>query len=751
MPLLETLIVSVGPTIAKSILGLWLKDSEIASDISKSFVDVIAAQTNDVVARQRAKRQFEEIGEKVAISLEPLFREASIDEGGRNAVAIAVAETLDSTSLSAELLVDYNLDPDQLSQHLLNSNPTAADLFSSDETSLYERIISESCQYIVDISSRLPSFTERTFAELLSRDTQILDTALEILAEVQKIREATLSDPNVEAREFETAFRRAIIRNLDRMELFGASVELESRRHPLSIAYITLSVEMSGNGSSVVEGNNADASAYLGKERVDELSLTHVDEALSQSRCSLILGPAGSGKTTLLKWTAVRAAARNFPNSLSSWNDKIPFFIRLRQCVDTGLPAPEDFPSLVAPSIAGKAPYNWVHQRLESGSAIVLIDGVDEVAEGLREEVRVWIRDLVLAFPKAGFVVTSRPYAVTEGWIAREGFDQFELQPMEMADIRAFIDHWHESVSSELKEGEIKDMLPEMAAALKVVIANERSLRNLATSPLLCAMLCALHKDRARQLPRDRIELYDACCHMLLERREIERRVSLDDYPKITYRHRRVILEDLAYHLLVNGWSEVSEERAQNRIRRRIESMEGLPSSVTEKGILRFFVERSGMLREPADGSIDFTHRTFQEFLAAKASLDEGDVGLLIQNGSDDQWRETIILAAGLASRKGERAELINGLIQRGDSEESNRHQLHLLAIACLETVTDLEPSLKRELNYRLERLVPPTNMTEAKSLASAGELAVPQLAHWSNERATTVAAVCPSFDADWR
>jgi hypothetical protein len=73
MALLETLTLQVGPAIAKAILKFWLKDQKFASDIASSLLDLIKSKTADVIAQRRAVRQFEEIGEKVAENLLPVF------------------------------------------------------------------------------------------------------------------------------------------------------------------------------------------------------------------------------------------------------------------------------------------------------------------------------------------------------------------------------------------------------------------------------------------------------------------------------------------------------------------------------------------------------------------------------------------------------------------------------------------------------------------------------------------------------
>ena len=55
----------------------------------------------------------------------------------------------------------------------------------------------------------------------------------------------------------------------------------------------------------------------------------------------------------------------------------------------------------------------------------------------------------------------------------------------------------------------------------------DRHLRALTVSPLLCALVCALNRERRTQLPRDRMEIYEAALDMLLERRDRERGVEL--------------------------------------------------------------------------------------------------------------------------------------------------------------------------------------------------------------------------------
>ncbi|MFI9809533.1 NACHT domain-containing protein [Streptomyces sp. NPDC052301] len=77
------------------------------------------------------------------------------------------------------------------------------------------------------------------------------------------------------------------------------------------------------------------------------------------------------------------------------------------------------------------------------------MDGVDEVPPRLRSRTEQWLKGLITVFPGARYVVTTRPSAVPEDWLAEQGFTTHTLLPMGRDDIRAFVRHWHDAVRRE--------------------------------------------------------------------------------------------------------------------------------------------------------------------------------------------------------------------------------------------------------------------------------------------------------------
>ena len=71
-------------------------------------------------------------------------------------------------------------------------------------------------------------------------------------------------------------------------------------------------------------------------------------------------------------------------------------------------------------------PPKWVHDRLEQGKVLMLIDGLDEISNILRDQVYEWLKDLIEDYPRCHFLLTSRSHVKESRW--RElGFWQIAL------------------------------------------------------------------------------------------------------------------------------------------------------------------------------------------------------------------------------------------------------------------------------------------------------------------------------------
>lgn len=724
--LLETLITGVGAAVAQATLKMWLKDREIAAAGAEELSGFLIKKIPDLLRRNDTQTLFDQkIRDLAGDSIHKVLRQEAgdIPEERLGVIANAAAETLARTPIDAGILVAHNLDDDALVEYFLSrtgaagGNPALAGrdpddrLFTADEQRIYRRILSHASQLIVDMASHFPRFEERVTAELLQR---IGDIAQQVIDGFNRVAAG-------QADAFEADYRNACVRGYDQLELFGVDLHETNRRYNLSIAYVTLMVERSHSHAG--SGQSRDS--------------VPADQALADHRRLFIRGPAGSGKTTLLQWFAVFAAARRLDGNLAPFNECVPFLIKLRHFSETPLPAPEEFPHQASRALGGLAPANWVRARLKSGKALVLIDGLDQASARQQKEVRTWLRDLIGAFPKARYLVTSRPHAAEEGWLDADQFVDAELQDMTRSDIHAFIAHWHQAVAQGLRDAEEKAKVLALTDSLKTKLGQNAAIYRLATSPLLCALLCALHRQRVKNLPSDRIQLYGSCVDMFF-RRDEEREIAATDYLVLSDRQKESLLQNLAWWMIRNGKTTATPEEAGNRFERAYQRLRGDKPPARGEDVMQLFLHRIGIIRELAHQKIDFPHRTFQEYLAAKGAIEEDDLDLLVRHAHDVQWREVVILATGLLpSRRAE--SLLQGLLTRGDHDPEHRHALYLVAVAGLEVLVaaqDAASRIEQQVGKRIEQILPPRDPTDARELAAAGDLAVPYL---TNPRSMTV------------
>lgn len=727
---LETAAIALGSAVARTACRIWLGDRPLGAAVGASVIDLTAQRLTSTREQRRFRRLWEQAAELVADRVEPLleheFRGLPAHE--RLAAVDAVRSTFDAARLTEAALFELDLDAGYLDRHLRQQDPDRVRVagLSTDAGALYDRLLRESCAYAIEVARTLPGAGMAALTELLRRERQLLDELRTVLERLPARRGLV---------DFARDYRQLVAGVLDQLELFGATLAESSRRYPLSVAYLSLTV--SGEFTIWQPGDRLFDNVYAPAREITTPT-ARVEDVLASTRRLFVRGEAGSGKSTLLRWIAVQSARGSFPDRLTAWNDSAPFLVTLRRHAEDELPAPERFAAEAGRHIAAEMPAGWVHDQLRSGRAVVLVDGVDELTETRRDEARRWLRELVALFPTARYVVSTRPAAVPADWLGRDDFDVAELEPMTAADVPVFVHRWHEAMRDQCDTDQQRAALTGLEEQLLGALSGQRHLRSLAQYPLLCALLCALHRDRRGQLPGNRMELYEVALQMLLERRDRERRVDQD--AALTRTDKTLLLRDIAYWLIRNGWSSAPSARVRERIAAKLTGMAQVEVSPDE--VYRMLLERSGLLREPVAGQTDFVHRSFQEYLAAAEAVATDDIGALIAHAYTDLWSDVVVMAAGHAT-PAQRSELIRGLLDRAGTERVARRagSLRLLAAACLETSPELPPDLRDEVQRAAETLLPPKTMATAQLLARSGTFTLDLLARAEPRTAAEVAA----------
>ncbi|MER8233321.1 NACHT domain-containing protein [Streptomyces sp. NPDC094049] len=728
----------IGTRLASAAIGPLLKKLLVSESPGAGLIERSDAVRLSSLVSFRGEHRT--LTEKDVRRLAGTLVERSLDGDGERPFPADEAEAV-TDALAATLLALGDLDMDDvqavrlghtaLARRLRAAAP-AADGLSTDSVHYLETLVEWACLHVLEFFTRRSTFVARSLVEQTRGQSEL----------IAKVDELVRRTPRADTRDadFERRYLEHLARKHGRLTIYGIDLHHSPDEWPLDMAY--LSLEATGRETARSDGNGQGAAPGHG---------VPADRALHRHPRILLRGVAGSGKTTLVQWLAITSTGapgstgrttsagstgRTGPTGQAAQTGPagrerqagqtgqagppgttgaaIPFVLPLRTLTrhDGPLPPADRFLSAVGCPLT--PPDGWADRVLRAGRGLVLVDGIDEVPEPERARTRRWLRDLVDAYDGPNrWLVTSRPSAVKDDWLTADGFTELTLSEMSRAEVTTFVRRWHTAAGPDA--GPYEQPLVDALHATP-------DLAKLATNPLMCGLICALHRDRRGFLPRGRKALYDAALSMLLTRRDRERDmgapygVELGEAPQIQ------LIQRLAYWLTLNGRTQMDRDHARTIV---AEAVPAVPEAAAHGDPHRVFdhlLHRSGLLREPTPGTLDFIHRTFQDYLAAKHLVDRWDIGVLIGHAADDQWEDVVRMAVG-HSRPRECAEILRELLAAADRAEEPGARLRLLVVAAtaLDHATEVAPEIREELLDRTARVIPPRTPDEARSLATVG------------------------------
>ncbi|MEU5898819.1 NACHT domain-containing protein [Streptomyces venezuelae] len=602
--------------------------------------------------------------------------EIPVDAAEAVAVRTALAHSL--AALGTLTIEDYEavaLGPDEFARTLRSHSAVTVATFalSRDAELFLDRLLHTASLHILNFFTQRSTYVARQQTQQSQQLAQLVK-AVDVLLE-------RLPSQSTEDAAFEAQYASYIASHHGTLTIYGLDVYAGTSEWPLDTAYLSLEAtrDRPGEGATQVAA----------------------EQVLAQHDHVLLRGVAGSGKTTLVQWLAVTAADRTYEHGLTHLIGRVPFVLPMRRIVrpDAELPIPADFLSAVGCLVAGGQPPGWVDRVLRAGRGVLLVDGLDEISEDRRESAKRWLRDLTRTFPGNLWLITTRPSAVPDRWLDTTGFAELTLSPMTRDDVETFVRRWHRAAGAD--EG--------IGTALLAAVRGASELNRLATNPLMCGMLCALHRERRGFLPQDRKSLYEAALTMLLERRDVERDVRAT--ARLPFATQVQLLQKLAWWLIRNSRAEMDRSEAVHILGEAAPSMnlDGCGEEVYGSLLLR-----SGLLREPAHGRVDFLHRTFQDYLGARLAVQELDFDLLVNNADRTEWEDVILLAVAHA-RPREAERMLQRLVASGTARGK------LLAAAGAAYAAELAPAVRQGVEDGVRTLIPPQTDLQAANLAEAG------------------------------
>ena len=366
-------------------------------------------------------------------------------------------------------------------------------------------------------------------------------------------------------------------------------------------------------------------------------------------RRMVILGAPGSGKTTLLRYIALTYATNTQKKVHPQAPKLIPILLYLRDIreeITKNKPALGD---LILREINKQRkikpltpPPNWFEDRLKKDKCLVLLDGLDEVADSKqRQQVRDWVDEQVVQYPDTAFILTSRPYGYQDAPL-KQNVTALEVKPFSIEQTKDFLQRWYLQTEIMSRAGEndlgVQEEARQQAEELIDKIYNTKAIADMAVNPLLLTMIATVHR-RGNILPRKRVELYREICQVLLEKRQ--RAKKIDD--ELTATQKQSVLQPLALALMANETREfqLSDLMFQSLIKYRLQK---ITRKISPQEFVRQIKDVCGLLIEKDLDRYEFAHLSLQEYLAAVEIKDSNQEEILINNLNDSWWHETIRL-----------------------------------------------------------------------------------------------------------
>jgi len=367
----------------------------------------------------------------------------------------------------------------------------------------------------------------------------------------------------------------------------------------------------------------------------------------------VLLGDPGGGKST-----ATHALTYKLAKDPAA---PLPFVVVLREFAprSSDLSVVEFIELQLRTRYQAGAPEAAIEAVLNSGSAMVLFDGLDELLESnKRIEIAKKVEMFSSRYPLAKVFVTSRKVGYREAKLNPDVFSVHELSGYSIGDVETYVNKWFNLQSIRADE--------EREPLIRAFLRESSSISDLRSNPLLLALLCIIYRGQG-YLPKNRIGIYEECSKLLFQSWDRSRGIVFD----FTFEsHIEDALKHLAYWMFNSSNSDdgVLESTLVHELATFFEER-AFESGVEAKNAAADFIEfcrgRAWVLSEAGttpegDALFKFTHRTFMEYFAASqltriAPEPKKLARILLPRVSKGEWDIVGQLAIHLINRSADR------------------------------------------------------------------------------------------------
>ncbi|KAM3111748.1 GUN4 domain-containing protein [Phormidesmis sp. 146-33] len=457
-----------------------------------------------------------------------------------------------------------------------------------------------------------------------------------------------------QASGFEKKYLEALKAYCDKLKIEGVKGYLK----PLPLEKVFVPVRL-----------NSDPTKAFQVDRIKSIwdLLPNVDRLESQVCRLAIVADPGYGKTTLTRFLTLNYANTSYREHRAQ--RLIPVLLLLRsiytQIQDERSPT---LPDLITDQVRRlplceelRTSSQWFKEQLQQGKCLIMLDGLDEVPDGQREKVSRWANWQMQNYPTP-LILTSRPHGYDSTLF--DGMRQVGIRDFNREQKSDFIhkwyhareeDYWQPALERSQTQVESKRLdrhqveaqtesdAQESAIALINQLAQNPALNELANNPLLVTIIAITHQVSIA-LPTRRVTLYQEIFKTLLEIRPNRRETQLT---LKSAEDNQAVLQILAVNLTQQNVTQFTPTQAAQWIQVKLSEL-GPDGTLTTKKFLQEIQDIAGLLAGGESNLYQFTHKTFQEYLAAVELSQQNQEAVLIEQFHNPDWKEVICFYAAL-------------------------------------------------------------------------------------------------------
>jgi predicted NACHT family NTPase len=301
---------------------------------------------------------------------------------------------------------------------------------------------------------------------------------------------------------------------------------------------------------------------------------------------------------------------------------------------------------------------DWLTKQLETGNCLLLLDGLDEVANEHRANLIESIQAFERKYPKNQIVVSCRKSVFN---IGLQGFSIFEVRPFSFHDIQDFALNW---------------FIDDNQTAQKFIsdFSHSKSAQDICRTPLLCTLFLIMY-GYARSLPSHRAELYERCIDALLFHwdtyRAIERKSLSSD---LSHARKKSVLSKIGRKTFDRHTYVFRKPVLLGLVQKELDAL-GIEDELSAEDFINEIEDNHGLLVQRGPDRYAFSHLSFQEYFAAYHYVHSQQMAELFQMLKRDQrYREVFLLAVELSF---EPSKLILGVISMATNERNTAGFYH--------------------------------------------------------------------------